>query len=108
MSASSIFASLLSQECFFNLETGSFVKINRLRSDASISVRILSEQDTMSSKLAVPHPAYRTSPLKRFIQQELETSIAHLLVKGEFRDGDTAAVDVKDGGVVVVPTVTAK
>jgi ATP-dependent Clp protease ATP-binding subunit ClpB len=53
-------------------------------------------------------PVYGARPLKRLIQQELETPIARLLVKGELRDGDTAAVDVKDGGVVVVPTVTAK
>ncbi len=51
-------------------------------------------------------PVYGARPLKRLIQQELETPIARLLVKGELRDGDTAAVDVKDGGVVVVPTVT--
>ena len=53
-------------------------------------------------------PVYGARPLKRLIQQELETPIARLLVKGELRDGDTAAVDVKDGGVIVVPTVTPK
>ena len=53
-------------------------------------------------------PVYGARPLKRLIQQELETPIARLLVKGELRDGDTAAVDVKDGDVVVVPTVTHK
>jgi ATP-dependent Clp protease ATP-binding subunit ClpB len=51
-------------------------------------------------------PVYGARPLKRLIQQELETPIARLLVKGELRDGDTAAVDVKDDGVIVVPTVT--
>jgi len=53
-------------------------------------------------------PVYGARPLKRLIQQELETPIARLLVKGELRDGDTAAVDVKDGAVIVVPTVTPK
>ena len=53
-------------------------------------------------------PVYGARPLKRLIQQELETPIARLLVKGELRDGDTAAVDVKDGGVIVVPTVIPK
>ena len=51
-------------------------------------------------------PVYGARPLKRLIQQELETPIARLLVKGELRDGDTASVDIKDGDVVVVPTVT--
>jgi ATP-dependent Clp protease ATP-binding subunit ClpB len=50
-------------------------------------------------------PVYGARPLKRLIQQELETPIARLLVKGELRDGDTASVDVKNGDVIVVPTV---
>jgi len=52
-------------------------------------------------------PVYGARPLKRLIQQELETAIARLLVKGELRDGDTATVDLKDGGIMVVPTVQA-
>jgi ATP-dependent Clp protease ATP-binding subunit ClpB len=52
-------------------------------------------------------PVYGARPLKRLIQQELETPIARMLVKGELRDGDTASVDVKNGGIVIVPTVTA-
>jgi len=53
-------------------------------------------------------PVYGARPLKRLIQQELETPIARLLVKGELRDGDTASVDVKNGDVIVVPTVTGE
>ena len=51
-------------------------------------------------------PVYGARPLKRLIQQEVETPIARLLVRGELRDGDTASVDMKDSGVIVVPTVT--
>ncbi|MGE0645757.1 MAG: ATP-dependent chaperone ClpB [Nitrospira sp.] len=51
-------------------------------------------------------PVYGARPLKRLIQQELETPIARLLVKGELRDGDTASVDLKNGQLVVVSTVT--
>lgn len=51
-------------------------------------------------------PVYGARPLKRLIQQELETPIARLLVKGELRDGDTASVDIKNGNLVVIPTVT--
>jgi ATP-dependent Clp protease ATP-binding subunit ClpB len=51
-------------------------------------------------------PVYGARPLKRLIQQEVETPIARLLVRGELRDGDTASMDVKDGVVVIVPTVT--
>ncbi|MES4785789.1 MAG: hypothetical protein C4294_08185, partial [Nitrospiraceae bacterium] len=52
-------------------------------------------------------PVYGARPLKRLIQQEIETPIARLLVKGELQDGDTATVDVKNGGVIVIPTVEA-
>ena len=53
-------------------------------------------------------PVYGARPLKRLIQQDVETPIARLLVRGELRDGDTASVDVKNGGVIVVPTVTER
>jgi ATP-dependent Clp protease ATP-binding subunit ClpB len=51
-------------------------------------------------------PLYGARPLKRLIQQDIETPIARLLVKGELREGDTATVDVKNGQVTVIPTVT--
>jgi ATP-dependent Clp protease ATP-binding subunit ClpB len=50
-------------------------------------------------------PAFGARPLKRLIQQEIETPIARLLVKGEVRDGDTATVEVKHNQLVVVPSV---
>ncbi len=53
-------------------------------------------------------PVYGARPLKRLIQQELETPIARLLVKGELRDGDTASVDLKNGQLILVPTVTGE
>ena len=53
-------------------------------------------------------PVYGARPLKRLIQQDIETPIARLLIKGELRDGDTATVDVKNGQVVVVPTVESR
>jgi ATP-dependent Clp protease ATP-binding subunit ClpB len=53
-------------------------------------------------------PVYGARPLKRLLQQELETPIARLLVKGELRDGDTVSVDLKGKGLVIVPTVTSE
>ena len=53
-------------------------------------------------------PVYGARPLKRLIQQDIETPIARLLVKGELRDGDAATVDVKDGRLMVVPTAEAQ
>ena len=51
-------------------------------------------------------PVYGARPLKRLIQQEIETPLARQLVKGDLRDGDTATVDLKDQQIVIVPTVT--
>jgi ATP-dependent Clp protease ATP-binding subunit ClpB len=51
-------------------------------------------------------PVYGARPLKRLIQQELETPIARLLVKGELRDGDTVSIDLKNGSLILVPTTT--
>ncbi|HNI20038.1 MAG TPA: ATP-dependent chaperone ClpB, partial [Nitrospira sp.] len=39
-------------------------------------------------------PVYGARPLKRLIQQEIETPMARQLIKGELRDGDTAVVDL--------------
>ncbi len=50
-------------------------------------------------------PAYGARPLKRLIQQEIETPMARQLVRGELRDGDAAVVELKDGHIVIVPTV---
>jgi ATP-dependent Clp protease ATP-binding subunit ClpB len=50
-------------------------------------------------------PVYGARPLKRLIQQEIETPMARQLVRGELRDGDAAVVELKDGHIVIVPTV---
>ncbi len=53
-------------------------------------------------------PVYGARPLKRLIQQELETPLARLLVKGALRDGETASIDLKDNTLVIIPTVSAE
>ncbi len=50
---------------------------------------------------------YGARPLKRLIQQEVETPIARLLVKGELRDGDAVTVDTKNEQLIVIPTAEA-
>jgi len=50
-------------------------------------------------------PTYGARPLKRLIQQEVETPMARQLVKGELRDGETATVELKDRQIVIIPTV---
>ncbi|NOQ94313.1 MAG: ATP-dependent chaperone ClpB [Methylophaga sp.] len=41
-------------------------------------------------------PVYGARPLKRVIQQQLENSLAHDLLSGNFKGGDIIKVDVKD------------
>ena len=51
------------------------------------------------------NPVYGARPLKRLIQQNVETPLAKLLVKGELKDGDTATVDYKEGEIVIGSSV---
>ena len=51
-------------------------------------------------------PVYGARPLKRLIQQEIETPIARQIVKGEVKDGDTVTVDMKKEGLVIVPSAS--
>ena len=46
-------------------------------------------------------PVYGARPLKRTIQRELETVIAHGILAGEFFDGDTVAVGVANERISV-------
>ncbi|PSF33093.1 ATP-dependent chaperone ClpB [Aphanothece hegewaldii CCALA 016] len=41
-------------------------------------------------------PVYGGRPLKRAVQRYLETAIAKMILKGDFRQGDTVFVDIED------------
>ncbi len=43
-------------------------------------------------------PVYGARPLKRALQREVQNPLAVRILEGEFEDGDTILVDVKDGG----------
>ena len=45
-------------------------------------------------------PVYGARPLKRTIQRELQDPLAMKILQGEFREGDTVRVDVRDGELV--------
>ncbi len=45
-------------------------------------------------------PVYGARPLKRFIQREIETSVARQLMQGDYTSGATVSVDVPDGKAV--------
>ena len=46
-------------------------------------------------------PVYGARPLKRFIQQRIETPIARKIISGELSEGGKAKLSVKDGGLVI-------
>jgi ATP-dependent Clp protease ATP-binding subunit ClpB len=46
-------------------------------------------------------PVFGARPLKRLIQNQLETPIARLLVSGEVKEGDGVKVEVKKGGLSI-------
>ncbi len=42
-------------------------------------------------------PVYGARPLKRTIQRELQDPLALKILEGEFKEGETVIVDVRDG-----------
>lgn len=44
-------------------------------------------------------PVYGARPLKRFVQKEIETSTAKLILGGQVSEGDTILLDVENGGL---------
>ena len=47
-------------------------------------------------------PVYGARPLKRFIQRNVETSIARFLISGEVKNGSTIHVDLLDDQLNIV------
>jgi ATP-dependent Clp protease ATP-binding subunit ClpB len=48
-------------------------------------------------------PDYGARPIRRFIQDQVETAVANAIVKGEVNTTDKYLVDVADGAVVIKP-----
>ncbi len=53
-------------------------------------------------------PVFGARPLKRVIQREVQDPLALAILRGEFREGDTVRVDVRDGRVVFERAQVAK
>ena len=97
---------------FHALETEQLTKIVEIQLDrlrARLTERRISLSVTPAALRSLGErgydPVFGARPLKRLIQQEIETPMARQLVKGELRDGDTATVELKDQHIVIVPTV---
>ncbi len=83
------------------------MQVGRLKArleERSITLHITSEALTALGKRGY-NPMYGARPLKRLIQNEVETPLSKLLIKGEVKDGDEVVVDYKDDNIVIVPTI---
>jgi ATP-dependent Clp protease ATP-binding subunit ClpB len=79
------------------------IQINRLRprlAERHITLRL---SDSAREQLADMgyDPQYGARPLKRVIQREVENRIAHAILDGSVRDGDTVEIDAKGGKLVL-------
>ncbi|GBF22841.1 ATP-dependent Clp protease ATP-binding subunit ClpB [Candidatus Gastranaerophilus sp. (ex Termes propinquus)] len=70
-----------------------------LLSERNISLEITEDA---RERLAIDgyNPMYGARPLKRVISKKVENQLSKALLKGEFKDGDTVVVDVKDTEIV--------
>ena len=83
------------------------MQLGRLKArleERSITLLITSEALTALGERGYD-PIYGARPLKRIIQNEVETPLSKLLIKGEVKDGDEVVVDYKDDNIVIVPTI---
>jgi len=80
------------------------VELQLARLRGRLAERGLSLELTDGAKEAIAEagwdPTYGARPLKRAIQRLVENPLALRLLEGEFAEGDTVRVDVKDGEVV--------
>ena len=85
-------------------ELGHIVELQLERLRARLADRGLGLELTDEAKQLVADagwdPAYGARPLKRAIQRMIENPLAIRLLEGDFAEGDTVRVDVKDGELV--------
>jgi len=79
------------------------IQINRLRPRLAERHITLHLSDAAKELLAEEgyDPQFGARPLKRVIQKEVENRLAHALLSGQIRDGDTVEIDTKDGKIVL-------
>ncbi len=72
---------------------------NRLK-DKNISLKITESAKELMAKEGYD-PIYGARPLKRYIENVLETSIAKKIIKGDVYEGSTIGVDVKNNEIII-------
>jgi ATP-dependent Clp protease ATP-binding subunit ClpB len=72
--------------------------VGRVR-ERGIEIELSEEARTLLGNLGYD-PTYGARPLKRVIQKRLVDKLALKILEGEFGEGDTVAVDARDGDIV--------
>jgi ATP-dependent Clp protease ATP-binding subunit ClpB len=72
---------------------------NRLK-DRNISLVVTEEAKELMAKEGYD-PVYGARPLKRYIENTLETDIAKKIIKGDIYEGCTVGVDVKGDNITI-------
>ncbi len=68
--------------------------------DNDIELKVTGQAKEFIARAAYD-PVYGARPLKRYIQQELETPVARKMIAGEVSSGSTVKVDVRDGKLAI-------
>lgn len=74
-------------------------ELNDRLNDQHMSVNISNEAKEYIAKEAY-EPEFGARPLKRFIQREIETPLAHKMIESKLEEGLHVNIDVKDGAFV--------
>ena len=86
------------------------IQLTRLRARLADRQMTLELSPTAVKELASRgyDPVYGARPLKRLIQQEIETPLSRLIIQGKAKDGQTIVGDVSDGKFVLRAQETAQ
>ena len=74
--------------------------LNRRLSDRGVTVKLTDRARQFIARESYD-PHYGARPLKRFLQQRLETGLSRALVSGEVGQGTTVEVDAVEGGLTI-------
>ena len=76
-----------------------------LLEDAAIIIDAYNRNATDEAKKFVADngydPVYGARPLKRYLQKNVETLVAKIILQGDVNMGDTITVDAKDGKLII-------
>ncbi|MDR1360575.1 MAG: ATP-dependent chaperone ClpB [Deltaproteobacteria bacterium] len=70
--------------------------------DRKISLEMSADAAAFIARAAYD-PIYGARPLRRYMQQHVETPLARMLIEGLIQEGRTILIDVKDGALSIAP-----